>query len=599
MNQLIPFLALITLSNAFAQTKTTVHPTTTRTAAAAPTVTQTTAKESTLDAAKKTALAEKDRLEKLLAEENAKTTGNNFCITNALSWQLRANEWFLSHYNDFEKIEKDYDTRLNTVLSAANQKWAILRGTEVTALAVDGQKTQEVSIHFDTMVEYLKNYNAKFAACVPAQRRDLRKIQNDPHQNKYGLTLDQMIVAAKQMTSNINASLKKTSNQFELSFSETETGFKFEFKVEFANSSGKTETVIFDALGTDTATLSINETNKWKRLLDENPKIGDVETDGAQRLKHFETESKLASCERNLVGKLPISSMGTPFQTLASVQTEIDHEVALGARSKTASGAHSAASDSQSWTQVVAADGKVPLTTTQLMITNQGEISFLVGSSLVTFNASSTWSSKNVLPHNTPGVYDSATGTFAQMSTDNAKVIRLQSLNSSSSYYNAYIHPEPSVLLGFHNNVIYYLSSDQSVYRFTTAPNDNNSMSGSSKLDFAATSSLSFGAGKVLYGILDGNLVKLSADEKQWESVPGADFDTFSSDVIQAEAVSPTEIYVLTRRGDLFQYANRQWQNIATSEGSKRIIHFAANQNGKVCGVSFDGKIWCLNPDRE
>lgn len=560
-----------------------------------PIVAAATKKMSILEAAFQQATQDKNRLEKALAAENVKVSGNNICITNALSWQLRSAEWFLVHHAEFQKIEGNYDGRYNSVLAEANQKWSMVRTTEIGVLAVKGQKEEQATINFDKMADYLSDYNSKLKVCAPNQRRDLRKVQGDPRQNKYGVAVDQMVVAANQMTDNINASLKQSGNQFELVFSEAECGFKLEFRAKY-ELNGKTETIVFDALEIGKNGLSVSEEDKWSRLLAEVPSIDSASTDGASRLKQFETEAKLSSCERSINGKLPSTSLGVPYQNLSIVQAAMNAEIASGARGASRSSSARSAG-SQEWVEVTSTAGVAPKgIPTQVYVLSDGRLAVGQNAMLSSLSADGKWTEEALFGDqnaNSSIAYDSKTGYFLKAANGN---VYFQAGGQRFYVYNFPSNHVPQEVLGLYDGKL-YIQTSTGISRCNVNNFASDYIGNCESINAGSSAtSLSFTAQNV-FGVVDGEFLKFDTAQNKWVSIAGADYNTFGADVIQAFAVSNTEMYVLTRSGDLYQYMNREWQLLVSSSGSNRIIRFAANKNGKVCGISFNSKIWCVSQE--
>jgi hypothetical protein len=447
---------------------------------------------------KEQATTENKKWNQLLKNENEKGANANLCVTNALSWRIQANEFFLTQFGAYEKLDAQYEATSGKLIARANQKWQDLHDSPVSLIPVKGQNGDK-TLTLTDVTNYLIEYNKKWSNYTAAQKADLKIIQNDPRQNRFGIAHIQLSEAIQLMTQTVNASLKEEQSFFELIYSENDSGAQLEFVIRDGRESNAKVAYRFNALSGNSS-LAFSEKDKWREILSQNPTINEVPLDGALRYQYFQSQARLQSCANALPESMPSGVLNAPWVPFESIEAEVEREIALGARSKFSSSTQSSSAQTS-----------------------------MKASHFKTLTKFKDWKQ-----------FAFFSGSFNNTSVERAALIN-GLVYARGSGYAAYWDDRLNY---------WYFTNSYSFPSTTTSTFPAGVLSHSTYQNIAT-----FGVN------YDGDLVRLSNDKGSWEVIAG--ISLFGSDVVSVSTLAPNHLLVITRNGDAFEFANRVWTKIA------------------------------------
>ena len=271
-------------------------------------------KKTILEHAKEQAEADDRTVTQILDAEYKKSENYDACKVVQLEAEQEYDEWFIKNYSDFEKISSSIDEVINT----ANAKLGTLKDQSVQVNAVEGQNG-EVNVDLEKMVSYFRMFNGRLRTCAKNAKLELIDQMESPKRNPLHITHDQVLTAMKNITTNLNASLKEQGVSYEVAFKPAACGYELELKVKLSVNGIKQEydfSLLDSKNDTELTKIALGEEAKWSAL--SKSKIDHLPVDGMLRYGIIQ-ERKKGKCE-DLV-KIPSYRSGKPFSTYAELLT--------------------------------------------------------------------------------------------------------------------------------------------------------------------------------------------------------------------------------------------------------------------------------------
>ncbi len=272
-----------------------------------------------LELAREKARKELAEVTRLISIENNKSEGYDACTRRALIATKKYDQWFLTHFSEFESL----DHQLDSTIAQANAKIASLAQEAIHVIPVHGQKSAEIDITLEMMIKYFKLFNGRLKTCSKDSKNTLLQDMEDPDANRFGIAHSQVVAAMKNMSTNLNTSLKANDTQYEMSFTPAACGYNLELRVTL-NVNGTRQNYNFSLLesnGSALAKIELGDAAKWSALTKTRFLVDNKPIDGMRRYRNFANQEK-NDCKNFL--SVPSTTSDLPFLTYSELKAEVE-----------------------------------------------------------------------------------------------------------------------------------------------------------------------------------------------------------------------------------------------------------------------------------